>query len=62
MGKIIRSLDDHEAYDLVPLTSVPRKQKVIISRFVFKQKADDIPKARLVVQGHFQDPGIAYGK
>ncbi len=60
--KEMSSLTEHEVYDLVPITSVPKGQKIIGSRFVFKQKADGRFKARLVVQGYAQEAGIDYGK
>ena len=60
--KEIKSLREHEVYDLVPITGVPKGKKIIGSRFVFKQKADNRFKARLVVQGYVQEPGIDFGK
>ena len=54
------SLKQHDVYKLVNISSVPKGKKIIGSRFVFKQKADGRFKARLVVQGHVQEPGIDY--
>ena len=56
------SLKQHDIYKLVNISSVPKGEKIIGSRFVFKQKADGRFKARLVVQGHVQEPGIDYGR
>ena len=50
------SLTEHGVYDLVPITSVPTDQKIIRSKFVFKQKADSGFKARLVLQPTFKNP------
>ena len=60
--KEMNSLKEHQVYELVPITSVPKDNKIIGSRFVFKQKTDGRFKARLVVQGYVQEPGIDYGK
>ena len=60
--KEMTSLTENEVYDLVPITSAPKGQKIIGSRFVFKKKADGRFTARLVVQGYAQEAGIDYGK
>ena len=57
----IDTLKEHEIYYLVPTTSVPKGQKIIGSQFFFKQN-DCRFKARLVVQGYVQEPGIDNGK
>lgn len=62
IGKEMDSLNKHEVYELVPITSVPKEEKILGSRFVFKQKADGRFKARLVVQGHVQEAGLDYGR
>ena len=56
------SLKQHDVYKLVNISSVPKGEKIIGSRFVFKQKADGRFKVRLSVQGHVQKPGIDYEK
>ena len=56
------SLKQHDIYKLVNISSVPKGEEIIGSRFVFKQKADGRFKARLVVHGHVQEPGIDYGR
>ena len=64
-GAIQREMDSvkqHDVYKLVNISSVPKGEKIIGSRFGFKQKADGRFKARLVVQGHVQEPGIDYGR
>ena len=58
----MKSLQEHEVYDLVPITSVPKGKNIIGSRFGMKQKADNRFTARLVVQGYVQEPGIDFGK
>ena len=60
--KAMDSLKQHDVYKLVNISSVPKGKKIIGSRFVFKQKADGRFKARLVVQGHVQEPRIDYGR
>ena len=55
-------MKQHDVYKLVNISSVPKREKSIGSRFVFKQKADGRFKAKLVVQGHVQVPGIDYGR
>ena len=59
IDKEMDSLKDHDVYDLVPITSVPHDNKIKGSCFVFKQKTDGRFKARLVVQGYVQEPGVA---
>lgn len=54
MGEEMQRLDDHEVYDLVPITSVPKNPTVMGFRCTFKQNADGTLRARLVVQGHSQ--------
>ena len=49
--KEIASLIKHQVYDLVPITSVPAGSKIIGSRWVYKIKADDTHKAKVVVLG-----------
>ena len=56
------SLKQHDVYKLVNISSIPKGEKIIGSRFVFKQRADGRFKARLVVQGPVQEPGIDYGR
>ena len=56
------SLKQHDVYKLVNISSVPKGEKIIDSRSVFKQKADGRFKARFVVQGHVQERGIDYGR
>ena len=60
--KEMDSLKQYDVYKLVNISSVPKWEKIIGSRFVSKQKADGRLKARLVVQGHVQEPGIDYGR
>ena len=58
----MNSLAGHAVYDLVPITSVPKGQKIIKSGFVFKQNTDGRFKARLTVQGYARKAGIDYVK
>ena len=58
----MNSLKQHDVSKLVNISSVPKKEKIFGSRFVFKQKADGRFKARHVVQGHVQEPRIDYGR
>ena len=60
--KEMDGLKQHDVYKLVNVSSVPNGEKIIGSRFVFKQKADGRFKARLVVQGQVQEPEIDYGR
>ena len=60
--KEMDSLRKHNVYKLVKMSSVPKEEKIIGSRFVFKQKVDGRFKARLVVQGYVQEAGVDYGR
>ena len=60
--KEMDSLKQHDVNKLVNISSIPKGEKTIGTRFVFKQKADGRFKARLVVQGHAQEPGVDYGR
>ena len=60
--KEVDILKQHDVYKPVNISSVPKGEKILGSRFVFKQKADGRFKARLIVQGHVQEPGIDYGR
>ena len=59
--KEIASLEKHGVFDLVPITSVPGRHKVVGTRWVFKIKADSTYKGRLVVQEFSQIPGVDCG-
>ena len=58
--KEMDSLRKHNVYKLVKMSNVPKEEKIIGSRFVFKQKVDGRFKARLVVQGYVQEAGVDY--
>ena len=60
--KEMDSLRKHNVYKLVKMSSVPKEEKIIGSRFIFKQKVDGRFKARLVVQGYAQEAGVDYGR
>ena len=60
--KEMDSLRKHNVYKLVKMSSVPKEEKIIGSRFVFKQKIGGRFKARLVVQGYVQEAGVDYGR
>ena len=62
IDKEMNSLNEHKVFDLVSITEIPKGEKAIGSRYVFKQKADGTFKARLVVQGFSQRPGIDFGQ
>ena len=55
--KEMKSLQDLKVYTLVPRSGVPPEQKVIGSKWVYKVKADNTPKARLVAKRWNQVPG-----
>lgn len=55
--KEMESLRAHKVYELVPITSIPPGQKAISSRWVYKIKADDSFKGRVVVQAWGQVSG-----
>ena len=48
--KEMKSLQDLKVYTLIPRSEVPLGQKVIGSRWVYKVKADNTHKARLVAK------------
>ena len=60
--KEMDSLRKHNVCKLVKMSSVPKEEKIIGLRFVFKQKVDGRFKARLVVQGYVQEAGVDYGR
>ena len=55
--KELKSLQDLNVYKLVPKSDVPEGQNVIGSKWVFKRKADNKFKARIVAQGWNQVHG-----
>ena len=55
------SLKNINVYTLLPATSVPAGHKIIGSRWVYKVKADNSHKGRVVVLGWGQLPGIDCG-
>ena len=59
--KEVASLKNHNVYTLLPVTSVPAGHKIIGSRCVYKVKADNSQKGRVVVLGWRQTPGIDWG-
>ena len=56
--KEIASLKKHGVYELVPITTVPDGRKAVGVRWVYKIKADEVYKGRLVVLGWSQVTGI----
>ncbi|CAB1103214.1 unnamed protein product [Ectocarpus sp. CCAP 1310/34] len=60
IAKEMDSLAEHKGYKSVSITSVPKEEKILGTRFVFKQKADGKFKVSLVVQGQVQESGIDY--
>ena len=60
--KEMASLKKNNVYTLLPATSVPAGHKIIgSSRWVYKVKADNSHKGRVVVLGGGQLPGIDCG-
>ena len=57
----IASLEKHGMYELVPITAVPNGRKVVGTRWVYKIKADEVYKGRLVVLEWSQVRGIDCG-
>ena len=60
-GKEIASLEKHGVFNLVPITAVPVGQKVIVTTWLFKIKADSTYNYRIVVQGFSQMPSVDCG-
>ncbi|CAB1107860.1 unnamed protein product [Ectocarpus sp. CCAP 1310/34] len=60
--KEMDNLRKHNVCNLVPLSSVPKGEKILGTKFVFKKKLDGRFKARLGVGGHRQGPGQDYGR
>ena len=54
----MKSLNDRKVHKLVPRSAVPPGRKRIKSNWVFKRKADDCFKGRVVAQGWNQVPGL----
>ncbi|CAB1114413.1 unnamed protein product [Ectocarpus sp. CCAP 1310/34] len=61
-SKEMDNLRKHNVYNLVPLSSVLKGEKILAAKFVFKKKLDGRFKARLVAGGHRQEPGQDYGR
>ncbi|CAB1105209.1 unnamed protein product [Ectocarpus sp. CCAP 1310/34] len=61
-SKEMDNLRKHNVYNLVPLSSVPKGEKILATKFVFKKNLDGRFKARLVVGGHRQEPGQDCGR
>ena len=58
MHKKLKSLDEHEAADLIPFIKVPRGCSIIGTRWVTRVKTDGRFKERIVVQGWAQQHGL----
>ena len=52
--KEIASLEEHDVFSLVPITSIPAGHKVAGTRWKLKIKVDSIYKGRLVVKRFLQ--------
>ena len=62
MDQEMRRLKENDVYDLISRAAVPFNQELIgRTRWVYKVKIDVTFKARLVVQGWPQRPGIDCG-
>ena len=59
--KEVASLKKNNVYTLLPMTAVPTGHKIIGSRWVYKVKADNSHKGRVVVLGWGQLPGVDCG-
>ena len=59
--ELVRSLEKHGVYELVPIPSVPNGRKVVGTRWVYRIKTDGVYKSRLVVLGWSQVPGVDCG-
>ena len=59
--KEVASLKKNKVYSLLPVTSVPAGHKIIGSRWVYKVKADNSHKGRVVVLEWGQSPGVDCG-
>ena len=57
----IASLENHGVYELVFIILVTNGRKVVGARWVYKTKADEVYKGRLVVLGWSQVPGVDCG-
>ena len=57
----MKSLNDRKVYKLVPRSAAPPGRKRIKPKWVFKRKADDSFKERVVGQGWNQVPGLDCG-
>ena len=55
--KEMKSLQDLKVYTLVPRSEVPPGQEVIGSKWIYKAKAGNTHKVRLVAKGWNQVPG-----
>ena len=62
INKEKQSLRKHNVFKRVPLNSVPKGEKILPLKYIFKQKADGRFKARAVVGGHLQEAGYDYGR
>lgn len=58
MDNEVCSLREHDIYDLLPRTSAPEDMKAIGPKWVDQVKANGHFKARLVLLGWSQRPGI----
>ena len=58
--KEVASLNKNNVYTLLPVTSVPAGHTIIGNRWVYKDRADNSHKRRVVVLGWGQSPVIVY--